>query len=69
MRLQPYTFKVKYKPGPQNAADCLSRLSQVRDETTGRNIAEEYAYFVAKNAVPNAMTFKMIKDSAHLDRH
>ncbi|VDH89859.1 Hypothetical predicted protein [Mytilus galloprovincialis] len=68
MRLQPYTFKVKYKPGPQNAADCLSRLSQVRDETTGRNIAEEYAYFVAKNAVPNAMTFKMIKDSAHLDK-
>ncbi|CAG2218703.1 unnamed protein product [Mytilus edulis] len=44
------------------------RLSQVRDETTGRNIAEEYAYFVAKNAVPNAMTFKMIKDSAHLDK-
>ncbi|VDH96399.1 Hypothetical predicted protein, partial [Mytilus galloprovincialis] len=43
-------------------------LSQVRDETTGRNIAEEYAYFVAKNAVPNAMTFKMIKDSAHLDK-
>ncbi|CAC5397381.1 unnamed protein product [Mytilus coruscus] len=41
MRLQPYTFKVKYKPGPQNAADCLSRLSQVQDETTGRNIAEE----------------------------
>ncbi|CAC5405119.1 unnamed protein product [Mytilus coruscus] len=40
MRLQPYTFKVKYKPGPQNAADCLSRLSQVQDETTGRNIAE-----------------------------
>ncbi|CAC5391313.1 unnamed protein product [Mytilus coruscus] len=68
MRLQPYTFKVKYKPGPQNAADCLSRLSQVQDETTGRNIAEEYAYFVAQNAVPNAMTFKMIKDSANLDK-
>ncbi|CAC5387482.1 unnamed protein product [Mytilus coruscus] len=68
MRLQPYTFKVKYKPGPQNAADCLSRLSQVQDETTGRNIAEEYAYFVAQNAVPKAMTFNMIKDSAHLDK-
>ncbi|VDI82386.1 Hypothetical predicted protein [Mytilus galloprovincialis] len=57
-----------YKPGPRNAADCLSRLSQVQDETTGRNIAEEYAYFVEQNAVPNAMTFKMIKDSAHLDK-
>ncbi|CAG2245981.1 unnamed protein product [Mytilus edulis] len=38
--IKPYKFKVKYKPGPQNAADCLSRLSQVQDKTTDRNIAE-----------------------------
>ncbi|VDI44072.1 Hypothetical predicted protein [Mytilus galloprovincialis] len=34
---------LEYKPGPLNAADCLSRLSQDEDETTCRNIAEEYA--------------------------
>jgi len=66
MRLMQYKFKVQYKPGPQNAADFLSRLSQVKGQT--RNIGEEYAYFVSRNAVPNAMTFESIQEESKMDK-
>lgn len=32
LRMQPYKFRVIYKPGKQNVADSLSRLSHLDDE-------------------------------------
>ena len=55
LRLQPYRFKVEYKPGKYNPADVLSRAPL--DEQSGKdNKAEEYAYFIASHAVPSALT-------------
>lgn len=43
-----------------NVADFLPRLSQVKGEF--RNVGEEYACFVSRKAVPNAMKFETIRD-------
>ena len=69
LRLQPYRFKVKYQPGALNAADSLSRLCQGNHEVSKevRNVAEEYIYFVAENAVPKALTAKELELASHDD--
>ena len=51
LRLQPYEFAVKYRPGPQNVADALSRLTQERP-TEDDHVAAEYVRYVAENAAP-----------------
>jgi len=60
LRLQNFTFKVKFQPGPTNAADSLYRLSIV-DKPSSDNVAEEYIYFVAEHAVPKSFTPKDVK--------
>ncbi len=46
MRPQPYEFTVTYRPGPQNIADALSRLTrEVSNEN--QNVAE-YIRYVAE---------------------
>jgi hypothetical protein len=69
LRLQPYTFEICYKPGPKNVADALSCLispEQTSDHTHS-NLAEEYVYFVARSAVPRAMTAKNIEQASAED--
>ena len=66
LRLQSFAFKVVYRPGNTNVADPLSRLSVdpavVHD---GENVADEYIRFVAREAVPVALTWGEIKDASN----
>ena len=66
LRMQPYRFRVIYKPGRDNIADVLSRLP-VGDCNDQRNIADEYAYFVAKSSVPRAMSSEEIAKASRDD--
>ena len=66
LRLQPYEFTVKYRPGPQNVADTLSRLTQERP-TEDEHIAEEYIRYVAENAAPLALSIQEIVEASAKD--
>ena len=51
-----------YKPGKENIADSLSRLTKKSNENAlKRDIAEEFVKFVAKTAAPDAVTIKEIE--------
>ena len=68
LRLQPYSFKVKYLPGPQNIADALSRLTKEKPVSTDyESEAEDYVRFVAVSAVPRAMTAQEIERESATD--
>ena len=66
LRLQPYEFTVMYRPGPQNIADALSRLTQeISNES--KNVAEEYIRYVAENAAPRAIPIQEIEEASAED--
>ena len=69
LRLQPYTFTVKYRPGCENIADPLSRLLDLSKEETKspRNVAEEYVRHIATSCVPNAVTIQEIEKISSQD--
>ena len=60
LRLQPYSFKILYKPGANNPADYLSRhpTSSSRKQQT---MTEEHVNFVARHSVPKAMTLEEVE--------
>ena len=68
LRLQPYSFSVKYKPGSENPADYLSRYSESQPIMRQEKLTEEYVSFISRYAVPKAMTLKEIKDATDTDR-
>ena len=62
LRLQPYMFKVVYKPGKENVADSLSRLVKRTEETALRkDVGDMFVKFVATQDVPSAITMKEIE--------
>ena len=65
LRLQSYDFTVTYRPGAQNIADALSRLTMNTSPST--DDAEDYIRFVAKNAVPNAITIQEVEKESDKD--
>ena len=66
LRLQSYDFTVRYRPGAQNIADALFRLSMARPSVT--DDAETYVRFIAKNAVPNAVTVQQVEKASESDQ-
>ncbi|XP_033641983.1 uncharacterized protein K02A2.6-like [Asterias rubens] len=70
LRLMPFTYTIRYAPGPQNIADVLSRLvkSNVADKpNTLANKAEEYVKFVAEQATPKALTTREVEEASKDD--
>jgi len=62
LRLLPFTFKVRYIPGSQNIADSLSRL--ISEPTKQQDVNEDYAMQVAIQAVPQALTGRMVEETS-----
>ena len=60
LRLQPYSFKVVYKPGSDNPADYLSR-HPTRASLKQQKMTEEYVDYLTHNCVQKAMTLEEIK--------
>ena len=67
LRLQPYSFKVVYKPGCNNPADYLSRHS-TRTSLKQQKLTEQYINYLTRNCVPKAMTLEDIKTATDEDR-
>uniref|UniRef100_A0A671TFE1 Gypsy retrotransposon integrase-like protein 1 n=1 Tax=Sparus aurata TaxID=8175 RepID=A0A671TFE1_SPAAU len=65
LRLQPYCFKVVYKPGPQNAADSLSRLTV--NQPVKKGTMEDHVYWVTQHAVPHAFTPQQMEELSAAD--
>ena len=64
LTLQNYDFDIVHKPGRENIADCLSRMSQEEEKPTE---GEEYINFVTNNALPNSMTVEEVRESSKRD--
>ena len=67
LRLQPYDYKVTYKPGNSNIADYLSRHPLQSQPVRDRNIAEQYVNYLIDNAVPKAMSVGEINSACETD--
>ena len=71
MRLQPYSFQVKYLPGEKNIADPLSRLLHANgqaESSLAHKGSDEFVRFVAVTATPPAMTTRKIEEASSGDR-
>ena len=68
LRLQPYDFSVKHRPGRENIADPLSRLLYRKVEPDSRQrCTEEYVRFAAVSATPTALTTREIEEASVCD--
>ena len=68
LRLQPYDFTVVYKSGTDNSADYMSRHPTKYSTSKQERITETYVNFVARNAVPKAMTLAEIQQATNNDQ-
>lgn len=68
MELQQYRFTVEYRPGSSNPADYASRHPVGDPESQNYEVeSEEHILFVAKNAVPKAITLPEIESATAKD--
>lgn len=66
--LQQYRFTVEYRPGPSNPADYPSRHPVGDPESQNfEDESEEHISFIAKNAVPKAVTLSEIESAVAKD--
>ena len=68
MELQQYRFSVEYRPGASNPADYASRHPVGDPESLNYEVeSEEHIYFVARNALPKAITLSEIETATAKD--
>ncbi|ELT92422.1 hypothetical protein CAPTEDRAFT_38651, partial [Capitella teleta] len=68
LRLQPYTFRVIYRPGKTNIADALSRLIPKNEgKSVQAGDVEDYVYWVANQSLPIAITLEEVRQAAKED--
>ena len=68
LRLQPYDFTAVYKSGTEDSADYMSRHPTKSSTRKQEHITEAYVNFVARNAVPKAMTLAEIQQATDNDQ-
>ena len=66
--LQPYTYQVKYKPGPTNQADFLSQHPSSTYKGKQSKMTDEYANLIEQHAIPKSMTLDEIYDATDQDK-
>ena len=66
LRLQPFTFRVRYVPGPQNIAYALSRLpaNHLPADYTGETATEESVYTMTTLSAPAAVSIRDIEHAS-----
>ena len=68
LRLLPYKFIIKHRPGSENIADYLSRNPMSRQELQMQeDIAERYINFVSNTAIPAALRRQDIIEATQND--
>ena len=71
LRLQDYTFQVKYRPGPTSPSDYLSRhpLPNYYDTNTCKKpkLVDDHIRFIAQNAVPIALGIEQLRKAVKQD--
>ncbi|XP_053954964.1 uncharacterized protein K02A2.6-like [Anastrepha ludens] len=55
LRLQPFKFKVIYRPGKENIADSVSRLCKVVNASTFDNDHNHNIFHIVESSIPSAM--------------
>ena len=68
LRLAPYDFTVRYRPGKDNPADYVSRHPLDNHSVRSSNAAEEYVNFIAEHAAPVALSLQEIEEATLNDK-
>ncbi|XP_031333862.1 uncharacterized protein LOC116163872 [Photinus pyralis] len=69
LRLQAFKFKIIYRPGKQNIADCVSRLCPSYSKEPIDIGSEYHIYTVIEAATPKAVTISQIFNESKNDEH
>ena len=67
LRLQEYSFNVKYRPGACNPADFMSRHPWEPSANEEQKLTEQYVNFLTTHAVPKAMNLQEIIEETNQD--
>jgi len=67
LRLQSYRFRVVYKPGKENIADSLSRLSQETESNSFDWQGEKNIFHIVSNSIPVSLSISEIAESSTHD--
>lgn len=67
LRLQQYSFNVKYRPGSNNPADYMSRHPVYPTTTKQQRLTEQYVNFLTNHSVPKAINLEEIIEATNKD--